>query len=74
MTAITNWSDQHRGLGYACSEMGEVMSVNMADGTVSSVKAIDSKTVVMAASTSLATAVTHVIAVHPQVGKLQTKG
>jgi hypothetical protein len=67
MTALNNTA---RALIYAASEMGEKLTV-AGDGTVSSVKAVDNKTVVLAAETSIATAEAHVIAVHPQIGTIK---
>jgi hypothetical protein len=68
MTASTLTNVQQAIL-YAASEMGEKATI-AADGTVSSVKAVDNKTVVMAAETSQAAAITHVLPVHPQIGKI----
>ena len=58
-----------QAIAYAASEMGEKVTLAN-DGTVSSVKAVDNKTVVMAAETSQAAAKLHVISVHPQIGKI----
>jgi hypothetical protein len=62
-------SNVQQAIAYAASEMGEKMTLAN-DGTVSSVKAVDNKTVVMAAETSQAAAKTHVLSVHPQIGKI----
>ena len=54
---------------YAASELGESVTIAN-DGTVSSVKAVDDKTVVMPAETSQTAAKTHVLSVHPKIGSI----
>ncbi len=62
-------SNIQQAIAYAGSELGEKVTIAN-DGTFSSVKAVDNKTVVMGAETSQATALTHVASVHPQIGKI----
>jgi hypothetical protein len=59
-----------QAIAYAASELGEKVTLAN-DGTVSSVKAVDNKTVVMAAETSQAAAKLHVLSVHPQIGAIK---
>ena len=68
--ASTTATNVQQAIIYAASELGEKVTV-AADGTFSSVKARDNKTVVMAAETSQAAAETHVISVHPQIGAIK---
>jgi alkylhydroperoxidase/carboxymuconolactone decarboxylase family protein YurZ len=64
--AVTNVS---RAILYALSELGEVGTVSADNTTISSKKAIDNKTPVLA-SVSVAAAEAHVLSVHPQIGKI----
>jgi hypothetical protein len=62
-------SNVSRAILYALSELGEVGTVSADNTTISSKKAIDNKTPVLA-SVSVATAEAHVLSVHPQIGKI----
>jgi hypothetical protein len=68
--ASTTTTNVLQAIAYAASELGEKVTLAN-DGTVSSVKAVDNKTVVMPAETSVATAKAHVISVHPQIGSIK---
>jgi hypothetical protein len=67
--ASTTATNVLQAIAYAASELGEKVTLAN-DGTVSSVKAFDNKTVVMAAETSQAAAKTHVLSVHPGINKI----
>jgi hypothetical protein len=67
--ASTTATNVLQAIAYAASELGEKVTIAN-DGTVSSVKAFDNKTVVMPALTSQATAKLHVLSVHPKIGSI----
>lgn len=67
--AITTYSNVAQNLAYALSEMGETMILAPNGTTVSTTKAVNGAPV-LAALTSIAAAETHVLPVHPQIGKI----
>jgi hypothetical protein len=68
--ASTTFTNVQQNLAYALSEMGETMTLSADGTTVSTKKDIDRKTVALSPGTSLAAAKTHVLSVHPQIGKI----
>jgi hypothetical protein len=65
-TALTN---VQQALAYACSELGETMTLSSGGTLVSTKKDYDRKTVVLN-GVSIATAETHVLSVHPKIGSI----
>jgi hypothetical protein len=65
-------NNAQRALGYALSEMGEVMTLSTDGTTMSTKKAVNGATV-LAAGTTIAQAVTHVVAVHPGLNKITVR-
>jgi predicted butyrate kinase (DUF1464 family) len=59
-----------QNLEYALSMLGETMTLS-ADGTTVSTKKAVNGAAVLAPGTTIATAETHVIAVHPQIGAIK---
>lgn len=68
MTSTTT-TNVLQAIAYAASELGEKVTF-ASDGTVSSVKAFDNRTIAMPAETSQAAAKTHVLSVHPRIGSI----
>jgi hypothetical protein len=67
--SVSVYSNVQQNLAYALSEMGETMKLSADGTTVATTKAVNGAPV-LAALTSIAAAETHVIAVHPQIGKV----
>jgi hypothetical protein len=68
--ASTAFTNVQQNLSYALSEMGETMTLSADGTTISTKKDVDRKTAVLAPGTTLAQGKTHVLPVHPQIGKI----
>ena len=68
--ASTAFTNVQQNLSYALSEMGETMTLSADGTTLSTKKDFDRKTTVLAPGTTLATAKTHVLPVHPKISAI----
>jgi hypothetical protein len=70
--AATTFTNNQQALGYALSELGEVMKLAPGGATLSTTKAVNGATV-LSPGTTIAQGKTHVAAVHPQLAAGQIK-